>query len=69
MSCVALTAAHVAVLYALADRQSPPPEHADALAELQRWGWVMASEELTGTGWAHVRSPGKGVFGELVVPL
>lgn len=52
------------VVEALADSQPPPTEHADALAELQAWGWVMASGELTGTGWAHVRRPGKGVLGE-----
>jgi hypothetical protein len=62
MSCIPLAPAHVAVLTAVADRQPPPPEHADALAELQSWAWVMASGELTGTGWEHARKPGKGVL-------
>ena len=54
MSCVSLTPAHIAVLEALADRQSPTEEHAETLVELRRWEWVTASGELTGTGWAHV---------------
>jgi hypothetical protein len=57
MSCTPLTPAMRELLEACAEwpdvdvdqLQGPETEQARA------WGWVMASGELTGTGWAHVK--------------
>ena len=53
---------HLQVLDLLAHDQPVPDHLADAPAELEAWGWVMAGGELTGIGLAHVDG-GKGKAG------
>jgi hypothetical protein len=63
MSCVDLTDRHRAVLAALADRQPVPDGMDDVLEELVRWGWVLASGELTGNGHRHAGDIAGGLVG------
>jgi len=64
MSCTPLTSDQAAVLDLLAHRRPVPEDLTGTVEELRRWGWVMpATDELTGTGWAHAGGVGRGVLG------
>jgi hypothetical protein len=61
MTCVSLTPTQKVVLARLA--ASHPKGDEETVEEFRRWGWVMlASYELTGTGWAHADELPSGIL-------
>jgi len=72
MSCVDLTSEMTELIetlmrYPLPDNELNRLQQSPVFAMARRWGWVMASGELTGIGWAHAAGlrrdgPGHGIL-------